>query len=92
MPAVHSKSFATGAEIAGIDPGHGAGDRDSDGGEKLMNSRVFLALMIVALATACARPGRELKAPCGPISSYAANDACGELKPANSAFDKVASE
>ncbi|WP_164760139.1 MULTISPECIES: hypothetical protein [unclassified Mesorhizobium] len=57
-----------------------------------MNSRVFLALTIVALATACARPGRELKAPCGPISSYAANDACGELKPANSAFDKVVSE
>ena len=49
MPAVHSKSFATGAEIAGIDPGNGAGDRDSDGGEKLMNSRVFLVLMIVAL-------------------------------------------
>ncbi|ESZ12962.1 hypothetical protein [Mesorhizobium sp. L48C026A00] len=57
-----------------------------------MNSRVFLALMIAALATACARPGRELKAPCGPISSYAANDECGELKPANSAFDKVMSE
>jgi len=59
---------------------------------KLMNSRVFLALMIAALATACARPGRELKAPCGPISSYAANDECGELKPANSAFDKVVSQ
>lgn len=92
MPAVHSKSFATGAEIPGIDPGNGAGDRDSDGGEKLMNSRVFLVLMMAAVATGCARPGRELKAPCGPISSYAANDECGELKPANSAFDKVMSE
>lgn len=57
-----------------------------------MNSRVFLAMMMAALATGCARPGRELKAPCGPISSYAANDACGELKPVNSAFDKLMSE
>lgn len=92
MPAVHSKSFATGTEIAGIDPGNGAGDRDSNGGEKFMNSRVFLVLMMAAVATGCARPGRELKAPCGPISSYAADDECGELKPANSAFDKVTSE
>lgn len=57
-----------------------------------MNSRVFLVLMMAALATGCARPGRELKAPCGPISSYAANDECGELKPVNSAFDEVMSE
>jgi hypothetical protein len=56
-----------------------------------MNSRVFLVLMMAALATGCARPGRELKAPCGPISSFAANE-CGELKPVNSAFDNVMSE
>ncbi len=88
---VRSRRMPCGGEFAGIGPGNGAADRDSHGG-KLMNSRVFLALMIAALATACARPGRELKAPCGPISSYAANDECGELKPANSAFDKVMSE
>lgn len=91
MPTAHSKSCAPGAEIAGIDPGNGAGDRDSNGGEKCMNSRVLLVLMIAALATGCARPGRELKAPCGPISSYAADGKCGELKPANSALDKVMS-
>lgn len=57
-----------------------------------MNSWVFLVLMMAAVATGCARPSRELKAPCGPISSYATNDECGELKPVNSAFDKVMSE
>ena len=33
-----------------------------------------------------------LRLNCGPISSYAANDECGELKPVNSAFDEVMSE
>jgi hypothetical protein len=57
-----------------------------------MNCLVVFVLIIAALATACARPGRELKAPCGPISSYAANNECGELKPLNSSFENVTPE
>jgi len=57
-----------------------------------MKFLVAFALIVAVLATACARPGRELKAPCGPISSYAVNDECGELKPLNSAFEKMPPE
>jgi hypothetical protein len=50
-------------------------------------SRQSIAAAPAVIATAlmmtgCARPGRELKAPCAPLS-YAQHSACGPLKPAN---------
>jgi hypothetical protein len=69
----------------------GGSGRASEVG-KWMNFHVVVVLTMAVLATACARPGRELKAPCGPISSYAANNECGELKPLNSSFENVTSE
>jgi hypothetical protein len=39
--------------------------------------------------TACARPSRELKAPCTPLG-YADDTACGPLKPVNATpFENV---
>lgn len=50
---------------------------------------------VVAVAVAsvmlggCARPGRELKAPCAPLA-YAGDAGCGLLKPVNAPpFDRV---
>ncbi|WP_292387272.1 hypothetical protein [Mesorhizobium sp.] len=37
----------------------------------------------------CARPGRELRAPCTPLA-YAGDASCGPLKPVNAPpFDRV---
>jgi hypothetical protein len=47
-----------------------------------VNRALFLALF--SLLSGCATP--EVKAPCGPLNAYAADD-CGEAKPANAAFD-----
>jgi hypothetical protein len=47
-----------------------------------VNCASFLALL--SLLCGCATP--EVKAPCGPLSAYAADD-CGEAKPANVAFE-----
>lgn len=49
--------------------------------------RLLIAAATAIIATAvmmvgCARPGRELKAPCAPLS-YADDAGCGPLKPAN---------
>jgi len=53
---------------------------------------IAAAAAIIATAvmmTACARPGRELKAPCAPLG-YADDPACGPLKPANATpFESV---
>lgn len=43
---------------------------------------------MTALSAGCAAPGRELKAPCGPIASYVEHE-CGELKSVNAALDGV---
>lgn len=50
---------------------------------------------VVAVAVAsvmvggCARPSRELKAPCAPLA-YVGNPGCGPLKPVNAPpFDRV---
>ncbi|WP_256754656.1 hypothetical protein [Mesorhizobium sp. Mes31] len=57
-------------------------------------SRQSIAAATAVLATAllmtgCARPGRELKAPCAPLG-YAEDAACGLLKPANATpFERV---
>lgn len=57
-------------------------------------SRQSIAAATAVIATAvmmtgCARPGRELKAPCAPLS-YAEDAACGPLKPANATpFESV---
>jgi hypothetical protein len=41
------------------------------------------------MATGCARPGRELKAPCAPLG-YADDVTCGPLKPVNATpFESV---
>ena len=74
-----------------LGPMDGGSGRASEVG-KCMNFLVVFVLIMAVLATACARPGRELKAPCGPISSYAANNECGELKPLNSSFENVTPE
>lgn len=40
----------------------------------------------------CARPGRELKAPCAPLA-YAGDASCGSLKPVNAPpFDRLAED
>ncbi len=48
------------------------------------------AVMAVAIMMAgCARPGRELKAPC-PALGYADDASCGPLKPVNATpFESV---
>jgi hypothetical protein len=54
-----------------------------------MKIRFASALVLAALITACASPARELKAPCGPLASYAEDDHCGAAKPVNAAFETV---
>jgi len=53
---------------------------------------IAAAAAIIATAvmmTGCARPGRELKAPCAPLG-YADDATCGPLKPVNATpFDSV---
>lgn len=55
-------------------------------------SSIAVATAIIATAAmmaGCARPGRELKAPCAPLG-YADDAACGPLKPANATpFESV---
>jgi hypothetical protein len=41
-------------------------------------------IALFSLLSGCATP--EVKAPCGPLNAYAADD-CGDAKPANAAFD-----
>ena len=57
-----------------------------------MKISVALTIALVSLTTACANPARELKAPCGPLTSYADDDQCGEAKPVNTAFAHVVVE
>lgn len=54
-----------------------------------MRIKFASALVLAALITACARPARELKAPCGPLSAFAKDDHCGAAKPVNAAFQTV---
>ncbi|MEI9425362.1 hypothetical protein O7A70_29815 [Mesorhizobium sp. Cs1299R1N1] len=53
----------------------------------------WVAVVAVAVTSVtvggCARPGRELKAPCAPLA-YAGDASCGPLKPVNATpFDGV---
>ncbi|OBQ86500.1 hypothetical protein A9K71_17480 [Mesorhizobium sp. WSM3873] len=49
---------------------------------------VALGAMSVTVA-GCARPARELKAPCAPLA-YVGDASCGPLKPVNAPpFDRV---
>jgi|ThiBiot_300_plan_2_1041538.scaffolds.fasta_scaffold05175_4 hypothetical protein len=56
--------------------------------------RPYVAAATAIIATAammagCARPGRELKAPCAPLG-YVDDPACGPLKPVNATpFENV---
>ncbi|WP_292674137.1 hypothetical protein [Mesorhizobium sp.] len=51
-------------------------------------SMLAVAVTSVTLS-GCARPGRELKAPCAPLA-YAGDASCGPLKPVNAPpFDRV---
>ena len=56
--------------------------------------RPYVAAATAIIATAammagCARPGRELKAPCAPLG-YADDATCGPLKPVNATpFENV---
>jgi hypothetical protein len=53
---------------------------------------IAAAVAIIAtplMITGCARPGRELKAPCAPLG-YADDATCGPLKPVNATpFESV---
>jgi len=50
--------------------------------------RTALTFALAAVASSCAGPGRELKAPCGALTSYA-GDECGPAKPVNTIFGLV---
>ncbi|WP_161939592.1 hypothetical protein [Paramesorhizobium deserti] len=53
-----------------------------------MSARTALILVLAAVASSCAGPGRELKAPCGALTSYADGE-CGPAKPVNTIFGMV---
>lgn len=56
-----------------------------------MRAIQVICLAIVATSLMSCASGKELKAPCGPLTSYAEiEDACGPLKPINpSPFDAI---
>lgn len=54
-----------------------------------MKTRIGLVLALAALTAACASSARELKAPCGPLTSYTEDGHCGDAKPVNAAFATV---
>ncbi|TGQ13493.1 hypothetical protein [Mesorhizobium sp. M00.F.Ca.ET.217.01.1.1] len=50
---------------------------------------VVAVAVVGVMLGGCARPGRELKAPCAPLA-YAGKASCGPLKPVNAPpFDRV---
>jgi hypothetical protein len=50
---------------------------------------VAAAIIALTVMAGCARPDRELKAPCAPLG-YADDAACGPLKPVNATpFESV---
>jgi len=51
-------------------------------GKRLSVVDAVAIIATAAMMSGCARPGRELKAPCAPLG-YADDATCGPLKPVN---------
>lgn len=55
----------------------------------LIAAATAIIAMATMMVTGCARPGRELKAPCAPLG-YADDVTCGPLKAVNATpFERV---